>query len=429
MKKNRSFTHFIIIWSGQLLSSIGNGLTGFALGIFVFQQTGSATSYSLIILASFLPSLLLKPIGGVICDRLDRRLIMILGDLGSAMSLFFILVMMMNGHSEMVVIYGGIISSSLFSAFQNPAYKASVTDILNEESFSKASGLMQLAESSKFLISPIIAGILMNLMNVKAVLAIDVSSFLLATLTVLIMKKKILPAKSESGKKQGCFLEAFASGFNYLFSRKSLLWLLLITSMVSFFIGFLQSLLGPMILVFASAETLGLVTSVSASGMILSSFFIGLFGKSEKKIPILSISLLLAGIFFSSLGISTNILFIMGSGFLFFMALPFINTSLDVLVRRNVDNHMQGRVWSIVSLISQFGMFIALASAGFLADSVFNPLLLEDGLLSPSIGKLTGIGPGRGIGFLFILSGLFVSLIALFIGKLRILRELDEVKS
>ena len=79
---------------------------------------------------------------------------MIIGDLGSAAGLVFILMMLYAGIDDLWTIYLGVAVSSLFVAVQNPAYKASVTDLLDAESYSKASGLMQLAESSRYLISP-----------------------------------------------------------------------------------------------------------------------------------------------------------------------------------------------------------------------------------------------------------------------------------
>jgi MFS transporter, DHA3 family, macrolide efflux protein len=160
--------------------------------------------------------------------------------------------------------------------------------------------------------------------------------------------------------------------------------------------------------------------------MLISSLFIGVFGKLKRYVLILSFGLGLAGIFYALLGVSTNIYFIVIVGFLFFFTLPFINTGFDVLIRQNVDNEIQGRVWSIVSLISQFGMLIAFAIAGFLADYIFNPLLREDGCLADTFGKLIGVGQGRGIGLMFIIFGLFVSAIALLINRIRIIRALDK---
>ncbi len=140
----------------------------------------------------------------------------------------------------------------------------------------------------------------------------------------------------------------------------------------------------------------------------------------------MSVSLAFTGLFYALFGTSTNILFITIAGFLFFTTLPFVNTSLDVLIRKNVDNEVQARVWSIVSLVSQLGMVIAFAMAGFLADKVFNPLLMPDGPLASTAGKLIGTGTGRGIGLMFILSGMLILLTAYTIVNNKSVNSLEK---
>jgi MFS family permease len=420
---SKSFGRFLFIWSGQFISGIGSGLTAFTLGVYAFEKTQSATVYSLIILFAFVPSYLLKPIGGTLADRFDRRLLMIIGDLGSALGLVFILLMFLAGNHEMWVIYLGITVSSAFVALHNPAYKASVTDLVEEKGYSKASGLMQLAESSRFLISPVIAGFLFHYLAIEKILMIDIATFVLAVILVFGIKRKIKLATAE--RHQESFIAGFISGFRYVFSHKELVVMLLIISLVTFSVGFLQSLMGPMILAFSDAKTLGIVQSVSATGMIASSFFIGIFSKTKRQSTILWISLAIAGLFYALFGTSTNILFLIAMGFLFFSALPFVNTSLDVLIRKNVENQMQGRVWSIVSLISQLGMVIAFSTAGLLADNVFNPLLQPGGLLSSTVGCILGTDPGRGIGLMFILSGILVIGISIIVWKSKPIRKLE----
>ncbi len=420
---DNSSLRFLIIWAGQLISSIGSGLTAFALGTYVFQLTGSATTYSLILLSAFLPALLLKPIGGTLADRINRKKLMIIGDFGSAMGLIFIIAMMFIGIKNLWVIYLGTIISSIFVALQNPAYKASVTDLINKDFYSKASGLLQLAESSKYLISPIISGFLLRIMDVKEILIVDAVSFLIAIFPVCLIKKNYTERKQTVTAQH--FVDDFMDGFRYLLTKKEILLLISIISFVAFFIGLLQALLGPMILSFASPQTFGISQTVATTGMLIGSFFIGVFGKSNKKVQLLSFSLICSGLFFSLLGISENIIIITLFGFLFFLALPLVNASLDVLVRSNVENYMQGRIWSIVSLISQLGMAIAFGIAGYLADDIFNPLLKPAGTLASSIGVFIGIGDARGIGLIFIISGLFVITIAMLIGRFKVLRKLD----
>ncbi len=75
-RSQKAFSLFFIIWIGQLLSRIGSGISAFALGIYLFQQTGSTSAYSFLLLCAFLPSVLFAPLGGVIADRNDRKLMM-----------------------------------------------------------------------------------------------------------------------------------------------------------------------------------------------------------------------------------------------------------------------------------------------------------------------------------------------------------------
>ena len=139
---------------------IGSGLTIFALGVFVYQQTHAVSSYTFILFCVFLPPFILRPFGGILADRYDRRLMMLIGDLGATLGLLFIFFIMLRGNIQLWQIYLGIVINSTFSAFQEPTYKASVTDFIPKDQYAKASGLMQLAGSAQHLISPFIAGIL-----------------------------------------------------------------------------------------------------------------------------------------------------------------------------------------------------------------------------------------------------------------------------
>lgn len=420
--QDKSYKGFLIIWLGQLMSAIGSGLTAFALGVFVFQKTQSATNFSLIILFAFLPTFILLPFGGVLADRFNRKKMMIIGDAGAVTGLLFILLAMISGSIELWHIYVGVALSSVFAAVQNPSYKAVVTDLVSKEMYSRASGLVQLAGSAQYLISPVIAGFLMSIFDIKLVLIIDIMTFLIAAAAVFVVKKQdTAPLKQEKPE----FLRDMAESFHYLISQQEVLCLVLLTTMVCFFVGLLQSLFGPMMLSLTNSRILGITLSVSASGMLVSSLIIGIFGTRKNKVLTLTWSLALAGLFYALMGLFTAVALIMVFGFLFFSTLPFLNTSLEVLIRSNVDNAKQGRIWSMVYAISQAGYILAFGSAGFLADHLFNPLFYSGGALSQTIGQVIGTGQGRGIGFLFVISGLLVSTLALIIGRVKKIGALE----
>lgn len=423
MTKN-VFSKFFILWIGQFFSMIGSGLTSFALGIYILQTTGSVTYFTMLLLCIFLPSVMIKPFGGVLADNFDRRIMMFIGDFGACIGTLVILLMMDDFQSGLWFIYLGIIISSIFGALQEPAYKASVTDLLPKYLYDKASGLMQLASSSQYLISPFIAGILLSLYDIRLIFILDITTFVLALISILWVRKSLEKVKAK--QKVSNFFDDFKEGVFELKKQKGVFQLVILTMLVLFFVGLLQSLFTPMLLSLTEVKTVGIIQSIIASGMILGSLVIGLFGSKKKYVKMLSVSLFFAGISFSLIGSNTNLILITIFGFMFFSFLPFVNTSIEVLIRNNIPNEKQGRLWSIVSTITYFGSIIAFLVAGILADNAFNPLLTTNGALASNIGRIIGIGDTRGIGLMFILSGIFISLISSMIHNNKHISELEK---
>ncbi len=414
---------FLTLWFGQFISLIGSGLTTFSLGIHVFHQTQSAFYFSMIILCIFLPSFLIKPFGGILADRFDRRMMMIIGDLGASLGILFVFLLMHFSTLELWQIYLGVFISATFSAIQEPAYKASVTDLLPKEQFSKASGLMQLASSAQYLISPFLAGMLLLVLDVKFILIIDFVTFIIGVTTVLLVIKII--GKTEKKYKKQSLLFDFKEGVHEFRKNIGVTHLVVITSIVLFFVGMLQSLFLPMLLSFTNPTGAGISQSLCASGILVGSLIIGIYGYTKNHVAILATSLFFSGIFFAAIGVPTNIIYVTLAGFLFFSCLPFINTSIEVLIRSNIDNKVQGRVWSIISAVTYLGSIVAFMVSGIIADKIFNPLLEVDGGLSQTIGLITGVGESRGIGLIFMISGVMISLISLSICRLKSIRSLE----
>lgn len=283
---------------------------------------------------------------------------------------------------------------------------------------------MQLASSSKYLLSPIIAGFLLGFTDVKTILIIDICTFFITVFAISIVRKNLAVKKVK--KQRPHFIIDLQEGWKFIVSKKGILLLTILLTIVTFYMGFLQTLFTPMVLPLADAKTLGMILSISATGLLIGSLFIGVFNIKKSYAKVLAAGLGFAGIFFSLIGLTTNAYFITGAGFLFFLALPFINTSADVLIRKNIPNDFQGRAWGIIGVISQLGYVVAYALAGVLADYIFNPLLSVNGLLAPTIGKIIGTGEGRGIGLLFIISGIFIVILSIVISKIESIRVLER---
>ena len=183
--KNSNFSKFMMLWFGEIVSATGGGLTSFGLGVYVFQTTGSAGKMALVTLIGFLPTILLSIPAGALADKYDRRILMMLGDGLSALGVIYILIHMILGNAGFVNICIGVFISAAFSSLLEPAYRATVTDILTEDEYAKASGLISLGGSARYLVSPFIAGLLLASHSVSLLLIIDISTFALTVITTL----------------------------------------------------------------------------------------------------------------------------------------------------------------------------------------------------------------------------------------------------
>lgn len=422
----KSFGKFLLLWSGDFISAIGSGLTSFGLGVYIFQQTGKASLMALITLFAFLPSLLLAPLAGVLADRYDRRTLMIIGDSFSTVGLLFILGSLLQGEAQFWQICVGVTIGSVFTSLLEPAYKATITDLLTPEQYSKASGLVQIAGSAKYLISPVLAGFLLTISDIRLLLVLDICTFFVTVATTLTVKKGLQTKKTRKDGQNFSFTLELRAGWNALSGQKGILTLVVMGSLITFCLGFIQTLASPMILSFSDSVSLGTLMTVITLGMLVSSIVLGGITIKKGYARMLSVSLFGAGVFMALFGLRENILFMGAAGFLFFAMLPFANASLDYLLRTNIDNRMQGRAWGLIGLISQLGYVAAYAVSGLLADYLFTPLLLPGGALSGNVGKVLGVGAGRGIGLLIVLAGILLCITSLILLCMKSIRDLED---
>ena len=406
-----NFSKFMLLWSGEFISAIGSGLTSFGLSVYVFRQTGSAASMGLVTLLAFLPTLLFSVPAGVLADKYDRRLLMMIGDGFSALGIVYILICMLQGEAKLYQICVGVFVSAVFSSLLEPSYRATVTDLLTKEEYSKASGLVSIAGSARYLISPVLAGILLAVSDIRLLFVIDISTFILTVISTAVVRKGIATKETEN---QFGFFQSLTEGWRAIADRRGVLLLILVSSVMTCFMGAIQILSEPLILDFADSTTLGIAQTVCASGMLVSGLFLGMRGIKKGYVKVLAISLFLTGITMIGFGIRENIYIICLFGFLFFATLPFANNCLDYLVRTNIPDELQGRAWGVIGFLSQIGYVVAYGLAGVAADGIASKLQ---------------IGVGRGAAGVVMTAGVLLSLTALFLYPIKSIRALERKSS
>ncbi len=337
--------------------------------------------------------------------QLGRQQIIILGLMTAG--IIFILLCMLNGEATLVQICIGVFISSFFSSLLEPLYKATITDLLTTEEFSKASGLVSLAGSAKYLFSPIIAGFLLTVSDVKLLLIIDICTFFLTVICAAVVRKNTGTKRTET---TGTFFNRLKEGWSAVHERKGVFTLVMITSVVTLFMGVFQLLAAPTVLSFADSKTWGITETICACGMLVSGIFLGICGIKKRFTKILRISLALSGVFMVGFSIFDSILPMCAFGFLFFAALPFANNCLDYLTRTNIPDEFQGRAWGFIGFLSQFGYVAAYAVSGIAADM---------------IGSLGGIGIGRGSAMMIEFSGVCLMVIAVGLPLIKRIQELE----
>ena len=408
MTSKQNFNRFLLLWAGEFVSSIGGGLTSFGLGVYVFEQTQSAANMALVTLLAFLPRLILSVPAGVLADRYDRRLLMMLGDGCSAVGILFILFCMLRGEASLTEICIGVTISAVFSSLLEPSYRATVTDLLDAEEYSRASGMVSIAGSARYLISPILAGVLLTVSDIRLLLLLDICTFFLTVICTGVVRKG-LTAKATEEKET--FIKALQMGWQAVTEKKGVFLLILLSSVMTCFMGAFQILAEPLILDFNNSATLGIGETVCASGMLVSSLFLGAKGIKKDYLKILSASLTIAGIAMILFGLKENIYLICVAGFLFFAMLPFANNCLDFLVRTNIADELQGRAWGFIGFLSQIGYVVAYGLAGVLADG---------------IGEQFQVGVGRGAAVVIMASGVLLGVMALAIYPIKAVRGLEN---
>lgn len=402
-------TGFTIVWAGQLVSVLASSMTQFALTIWAYQETGSATALGIINTCFIVPFLLLSPIAGVMVDRHNRKLMMMVSDLTAVLATGGILVLQALGALEIWHLYIAAVINGLGNTFQWPAYSAAISTMVPKENYSRANGMMSLVESGPAVLAPIFAGLLLPVISLTGILVIDVVTFFLAIFALTLVHIP-QPEKTVEGQAgSGSILHEALYGFKYIFARRGLLGLLTFFIVLNFIIGLSGPLFSPFILerTNQSSELLGIVTSANAIGAVVGGLLIGLWGGFKKRTNSIFLGEALTGLF---------LLVIFGLG----RSLPvwiiavviggifpiFTNGASQAIWQSKVAPDVQGRVFSARRMIAWSVGPITPILAGLLADYVTEPAMQANTRLSQTFSWMVGNTSGSGMALQFVLTGI-----------------------
>ena len=419
---------FTIVWFGQLVSLLGSGMTQFALTIWAWQFTGEATALALVGFFTFAPSILISPLAGALVDRWDRKKVMMLSDLAAGLSTIAVFFLFSTDSLEIWHLYVTGAFAGVFQSFQFPAYSAAISVMLDKEQYSRASGMISLAEAASGILAPIGAGIFFGYTGIPGILLFDVVTFIFAIGTLLAI---YIPKhqQSEDQEEKRSLLQDSLFGFRYIFDRPSLLGVQLVFLGMNLVGSFAFTLLNPMILARTGNDTIILasVQSSFGAGGLVGGILMSVWGGPEKRIYGLLGGLFMLSLFGGLLGIGQSQIVWMAAAFLMMLFIPILNGCSQALWMSKVPPEFQGRVFATRRLIAQISQPLAMILTGPLADWVFEPAMQQGGSLADVFGWLVGTGAGAGMALIFVFMGISGGLISLIGYSIKTIRDVEEL--
>lgn len=418
---------FLTLWIGQLVSMIGSGLTAFALGVWIFNETGEATPFAFTILFAQMPRILLAPIAGAYVDRWSRRRVMILADTGNALVTLTAVALILSGALEVWHIYAMALIGSVFSAFQGPAYTASISLLVPKKELGRANGLVQTSQALEMLLAPIIAGVLFVTVGLRGVILIDFVTYFFAIGALLIIHIPQPELSDTEQEEERSLRNDITYGWRYLRGQPGLFGLLLYFALVNFLLNFAVVLNGPLVLSFASASALGIVQTIFGIGMLAGGVAMSAWGGGQNRAATIVGAVAVSALGLTITGLRPSVLSISIGLFVLMFCVPFAAGASQAIFQSKVAPAIQGRVFAMRDAISRSTMPLAFLFAGVLADHVFEPLLREEGALAATwVGQFLGTGAGRGMGLMFVLSGLLLIVVSAVAWANPHIRLIDE---
>lgn len=422
IQKNNLRT-FIIIWCSQVGSILGSEMTNFAVTIWAWNITGKATSLSLIILFTQIPRLIAALFAGILVDRCDRKLLMILGDAAAGISTIAIFILLTTNRLEIWHLYITAAFSGLFGYFQHLAYSASISALVAKQHYTRVAAMCNhVGQFGSNIIAPGLAGALYYVVGLQGILTIDIATFAIALCTIYFVQiPQYIPNRELESQKPW---QNLSFGWRYLLKNPSLRSLLIFLFIFNF-IDYAISGIHASVILSRSHNNTAIFASVQSAiglGGLVGAVLLSVWGGFKRRIYGMLLGTVLSYGCMVVFGLGNLPITWMLAGFFTAVFWSSISSSEQAIWLAKIPPEIQGRVFANRYLITQLAAPMGLAIAGPLADRVFQPAMLSGGILANTFGGLFGNDYSSGIALqytLFAFCGVLLGLTGYTWGKLR----------
>lgn len=394
--KHRSFA---LLWSGQTISRLGDSLYGVALAWWVLQKTGSATAMGTVLIFSFAPTLVFLLIGGVTVDRFPRLRVMLASDLLRGAVTTAVALLAFNGLLEIWHIYIASVLFGFVRAFFQPAYAATVPDIMPRESLNSANSLTNLSGEITGIVGPALGAAVVGLSGTALAFGLDALSFFISAACIVLLPP--LPAARPAGHQANVLVD-LREGIGAVFARPWLWITIAIFALVNVTSRGPVNVALPFLVndtLHADVGTLGLFFSLESAGLMLGSLWLGRQSRLRRRGLVAYGASLLGGLAVFVVGFPIGIV---GVGLAFLclgLTMSFFSLIWTNTIQEMVPKDLMGRVVSVDMLGSFVLLPVGWGIAGWATDLLGAPMvfliggaltmtLIGIGLLHPAIRNL-----------------------------------------
>lgn len=363
-----------IFLSGQTVSLFGSMLVQYAIMWHLTLETKSGVVLAFAAVAGFLPQAIVSIFGGVWADRLNRKLLIILADGSIAVTTLALAIFLLNGVTELWLIFLTLAIRSVGAGIQMPAVSALIPQITPTEKLMRVNGINGSIQSAMMLVAPAAAGALYASASLIAIFFVDVVTAAIGIGLLLLVPVRTLV---RSGERPGYFAD-LTDGVRYVWHHGFVRWLLLLFAIV-FLLIVAPSYLTPLMIARTFGDEVWMLTVNELAfsiGMVGGGAIIAIWGGTKNRVLLIVGSSVVFGVLSIGLGLSTNLWVFFGFMFLLGIAVPFFSTTSMTLLQERVEPERQGRVFGFVGIVMAVSMPLGMIVFGPLADVVSVELLL-----------------------------------------------------
>ena len=368
----RNVTLFL---SGQTISLFGSMIVQYAVMWYVTFATQSGFAIALYAIAAFLPQGIVSVFGGVVADRMNRRVLVIIADSAIAAITFVLALAMLSGITDLWVILLAVGARSIGAGFQTPAVSAMIPQIVPADQLMRVNGVFGSIQSAMALLAPAAAGAVFGLFGIVPVFFIDVVT---AVIGVGFLAFVSVPTLASIASKTTSYREDLVGGFRYIWDHKVVRWLLGVFAII-FLLTVAPSFITPLLIARTFGTEVWMVTVLEIAfsvGMTLGGVVVATVLAKRSRIGLILFATFGFAVFTIALGLAPNLWVFYGFMFGFGLLVPLFSAPFMTLVQETVEPEMHGRVFSYVGIVMAMATPIGMTIFGPLADVISVQLLL-----------------------------------------------------